>query len=281
MKIKNKVRKEKTERLMKIFFSIVGAIITMMSVLTSILTWTNKTESKMYKGCIEVFNAIVDQHELVVICVLSLFVLIVIWVFLFTDRCVKVVLDNDRKIEIKRGDLFKQEGVKVIHCHDTFEIKNNEAIIKGSVFEEFLRMNNDSFSQIERIVSGISQDKKKIGETCFIDLKEKGKYVLFAFSKKDGCNVKLSDKEYRDVIKKLWDALAKKNNNNIGDSWVNVVVMGDTRNSLSLKGEKLILYMVQSFIQSKTNRNLRICLKKGQYKNVDLYGLKYIIEKMK
>jgi len=279
MEVKNYL---KIKRRFKWAISVIGGIFTVASVLTSVLTLIDKTESSLYNGCINMFCAIFAHPLLYILCVLLVYVLVVVGIELITNRCVRVDLDSDRKIEIKRCNLFKQKGIKVIHCHDTFEIKHNDAIIKGSVLEEFISKNDKD--EIEnQIKSKISEDKKRIGETCFVDLEGEGEheYVLFAFSKRDGCNVKLSDKEYRETIKKLWDAFRDDHNNIIGENWINVVVMGDTRNNLSLKGEKLLLYMVQSFIKSNAKKNLRICLKKGKYKNVDLYGLKYIIEHMK
>ena len=286
MKIKNKVRIKRVIGLLKICFSVVGVFITMMSVLTSILTWTNKTESEFYKDCINFFNAIVDKPDLyikyVVLCVLLLFVLIIIWIFVFTDRRIKVKLKNGRMIEIKRCDLFKQNGFLVIHCHDTFVMDNNNPVIKDdSVLGEFTRINEAHLDEIKKQI-----EKRflvmEIGETCLIESSNIGKYILFAFSHQDSDNVKLSDKEYMEVIKNLWNALGTKYNNSINkDSWVNVVVMGDKRNTLSLDSVQMILYMVQTFISSNAKNNLRICLKKGQYKNVDLNGLKYIIEHMK
>ncbi len=284
MKIKNKVRIKRIIRLLCICCSIFGVVVTVMSILTSVLTLTNNTESKLYNDCINVFGAIANKPELYikcVLCVLLLFALIILWILFFTDRRIKVKLKNGQIIEIKRCDLFKQNGFITVHCHDTFAMNNNAAIKDDSVLGEFIRIIKDHLDEIKKQIEVGIKDKK-IGETCLIESDKIGKYILFAFSHQDSDNVKLSDKEYRDVIKKLWNALGNKYNNSINkDSWVNVVVMGDKRNTLSLDSVQMILYMVQTFISSSAKNNLRICLKKGQYKNVDLNGLKYIIEHMK
>ena len=199
------------------------------------------------------------------------------------------------KIIIECCDIFKQEGLKVIHSVDTFDSELNTIISPNSLHGKFLLLakekNIDINKQIEQntqklsytIDADLPQNKKRfaLGSLCPINLAGND-YCLASFThlQSDG-SIKITEKEYIDFLLNLWNNLAEPT---IKQDIVNVAVMGNKFVDLpaDYSTEQKIDLMLQTFFvasrQKTCCKTLRICVHENNATEIDFAHYNTIIE---
>lgn len=197
-------------------------------------------------------------------------------------------------VEIIRGDIFTQDGLKVIPFNDYFDtIVDNKIIAERSLHGQFIQRKyedpadlkrkiegdvnlnkEENFTEVQRY-PGFFQKKYNLGST-FVD----GDFVLTAFSKFNEENeARLSMSEYINFLLIFWNEI----NRVYAQKSVSVPLFGAgiTRFSNgfnSIPINELLNIMLWTFRISETRfkypAKLRIIIYKDQFDEIDLFGLK-------
>jgi len=197
-------------------------------------------------------------------------------------------------IEIFFGNLFKQDGWKVVPVNDFFDSKIGKPVsnktLHGILIEEHLKGNsfdNIVDNQLTNIPSEIitkkndeRQRRYPIGTT--VTMETDGKYLLFALSKTDPetykahCDVAIMWLALEGLLK-----LAKIESN--GDP-INFPLIGNGQSSVGLSENDLLNLLILSIItetkkQQRIADKIRIVLKKDLFEKLDLRDVKQRWEK--
>lgn len=145
---------------------------------------------------------------------------------------------SQKEITIKFGDIFSENGIKIIPCNDSFDTQVDEIIVSSKTlhgmfinniirdkFEDFkndldrhLKAKQDNFDYYNQIRNAVCY---KIG-TCIEIIPNE--YVIVAFSKfDDNHKAYLSSEDYDQCMDKMWTELCKLN---IENKTVNLPIMG-------------------------------------------------------
>jgi hypothetical protein len=215
-----------------------------------------------------------------------------------------VIKTSDVDIIVECCDILKQDGLKVIHATDTFDI---EKVKRHSVFDQFIRY-CDSIGYDLKTAIQTSLDGKEVvnrftpesfkryalGTVCDIQIDNRNtKYqsgkldvfglVAFTHLNVEQKTVELSFDEYREFIKTMWKNLSDprvKADNDV----MNVTIMGNRFIDLpvSYNLTQKIGFMLETFFEaSKENkccRTLRICIGKDDAADVDFANIGTIIK---
>lgn len=138
----------------------------------------------------------------------------------------KIFNINDSQITVKFGNLFEEEGIKIIPANDSFDTQVDEVIVSsktihgmfinniiGDKFDEFkndldknLGSQQDNFDYHNEVRNAMCY---KIG-TCAEIIP--GEYVMVAFSRfDDNHKAYLSLEDYDQCMDKMWTELCKLN----------------------------------------------------------------------
>lgn len=188
----------------------------------------------------------------------------------------------DSQIIVEQCDLLEQEGLKVIHCPQSFAV-GNDVINPHSVIGQFMkncRMNNvDVLSQIERwIQTNHLSLKTEPGDLCPIDANDEV-YLLATFCKSENkfTSDSLSVADYFDYWNGIWCNMM---NLAVDRSVLNVGVPGDKLVSVGsafFNLEQKIGVIVSTYlkhIQNSTHcKILKICITSSKLTESELSGL--------
>ena len=231
--------------------------------------------------------------------------LLLIVLFLFYRRKLSFswpIANSDLEVEISFCDIFKQEGLKVIHVMDTFDMELSKPglIDKKTVHGKFLikASSNDDTLQllIQKIRDGLknyahshndnlpaNKDYYEIGTAVMVNISNEN-YAIVAFSKMQAdmrVVMPQNEEEYSDFLVKMWQNLYRQSTS---DDIVNVTIFGDGLNRMpaNFTKEKKIREIISSFVACSNGtgyKKLRICLKleKESSKKIEkYYYLKYL-----
>lgn len=198
------------------------------------------------------------------------------------------------KIIIECCDLLKQEGLKVIHSTDTFDMKH---IMPGTLVDQFIHYCNwIKFDLKKAIRSGLDRkttvnDKTgerfkryELGTTCDIRIGT-DVYCLVAFTRwnENEKTVELSIEDYKLSMRNMWDNLADprvKAHNAV----INVTIMGNKFINLpsTYDTTQKIGFMLETFFEVNMKKNccrtLRICIGKEDAADIDFTSIDTIIK---
>lgn len=248
-----------------------------------------------------VFIALVDFEAKIKIGILIgvIIGLIVVYIGLFIYYkyfCNKVSLTIGKvNLNIKVGDLFEEEGMKVIPVNEYFDtLVDDKLISKTSIHGLFVNkfLKNDTIEDLDnRISSELSnytntknekrsvgkKEKYKIGTTIIID-----EYVLTAFTKFNSKNeAYLSMTEYLVFLNDFWNEISRVHNGRI----INVPIIGTgiSRINPVLSEQEYLEQIIWSLktstlITSKSKVN--IIVYSGDKQKISLVKLKEMFKKL-
>ena len=187
-------------------------------------------------------------------------------------------------------DLFKQEGIKVVHCHNTFDT-DDEVMREFSVMGQFIKLCNDKGVDLDaQIDKWIEKNKRKsvvvetlpckknifeLGEVCPIST-DSDTYLLTAFNDLrtflDTGSMDLDSYLY--FLDSLWVSLGRLS---LEKTAVNIPAFGNKIVNVasdSFTVDQKIGLIVQSYFKAKGKHllfeSLKICIHESDAKNLDL-----------
>lgn len=203
---------------------------------------------------------------------------------------------HNLNIEIKACDLFAQEGIRVIHCMDDFEV-SPRFIYDRSVFGQFLKRCRDRNFPIETFINEQMEEKASdgqydfpirktrhypIGTTLHFALGEE-EYRIVAFNHwdEDGNILPYTLEEYRTFLKRLWRNLSKEGKNSV----INITLMGNnftTFRAAQPNTEHKIWIILESVFDAVREwgfrcDKLRICIGQNDVEQIRFTDLKSIL----
>lgn len=203
---------------------------------------------------------------------------------------------TDIRIILERGDLLKQEGLKVIHTVDTFDTELGRIIGPQTLHGAFLQLcaekNINVDEQIDHTLEKYKpvrsnknlpgrKDQYALGTICPVDIQgQPFCCVAFTHLQPDG-TIEISKEEYIKTLKRMWLHLA---NPLVKQDEVNVAVIGNRFVDLpaEFSTEQKIDIMIQTFFavarEKSCCRTLRICVHPTNAVDVDFDRYPVIIE---
>ncbi len=203
---------------------------------------------------------------------------------------------TDIRVIIECCDLLKQNGLKIIHCVDTFDTALNQIISPNSLHGAFLALakskNIDIDAQVDDYLSNVAPsatDSDLPGRTTRFPLATlcpvgiaNDTFCMASFThlQTDG-SITITKSEYMSYLQKLWLNLAEPT---IRQDTINVAVMGNRFVDLpsDFSTEQKIDLMIQSFFAAARERSccktLRICIHENNATEVDFTHYNTIIE---
>jgi len=229
---------------------------------------------------------------------LLIFVIYIIFIVKNWPRMRAIYHDErtDTNIIIEYADIFKQEGLKVIHTVDTFDTELDRIISRRSLNGAFLSLcekhKTDLPSLLNRSLSIVQETETDstlpgnktrypLGTTCALTVNDQP-YVLVSFAhlQSDG-SISINSQEYFSFLMRMWENLSKAN---VRQEEINVVVMGNKFVDLpsEYSTEQKIDIMVQTFFiharQHNFCKTLRICVHENDALQVDFYHYPVILD---
>ncbi len=273
----------------RVFFSWIFVIITIIS---SLFAFLPSKEVEQLRHLIDYF----EEHLIVLVALIMLLLLLSI---IFTwPQTKSIYKDRNTHIQviIECCDIFRQQGMKVIHVVDTFDSDVNEIISPHSLHGAFLKMCEekkiDVDEQIERGLKHLSSSaedgtlpgrtkKYPLGSTLPLQIeKERYCWVAFTHLLPTG-NIEISKNEYIDCLKAMWRNLAKARTRS---EIINVAVLGNKFVDLpaEFSTEQKIDLMIQTFFAAVREkaccRTLRICIHPDNVSEIDFENYPIIME---
>ena len=296
------IRKQRIEFAKKVvktawvwFSSILSLIVTVITIATAF-----KKDAQLY----DTVSLLGINISLPTLMVCVFFVSVLASVYIHWPRIMAISSTPNVDVIIECCDLLKQEGLKVIHTTDTFDM---ESVMPGSLVDQFVKYCNDASFDLKKAIEaglegkepttampGDKQNRYKLGTVCDIRIetnktKEVEKkidfYGLVAFTHIDykTRTVKLSIEEYKQFLKEMWRNLADPRVKT-KDDLINVAVMGNRFLDfpLSYNVTQKIGYMLEAFFEvakeKKCCRTLRICIGKDDTADIDFANIDAIIK---
>lgn len=205
------------------------------------------------------------------------------------------IVHNDIKIIVECCNIFEQDGFKVIHSTDTFDV---DRIMPKSLIGQFVELcsdnnidikkhinNNlpmDEYVQTDDELEGL-KDRFQLGAVCTFrnvrdsdeNILELRKFCLVAVSHLYPGTVKLEVDEYKESLLRMWGNLAKPGIKD--DDTINVTVIGnkylpipDTYNVTQKIG-----LMIETFFEVSKKRRvcntLRICVHSDDMAKINFF----------
>ena len=203
---------------------------------------------------------------------------------------------TDLKVIVECCDLFEQDGLRIIHCVDTFDTALGTIISPRSVHGLFLKKCKqagvDADAEIDNALRHTRptsrdealpgrKDRYALGTICPIDIGD-NTYGLVSFShlNKEG-SIEITRKEYVNFLMNMWKNLAAPT---LRQDIINVAVMGNRFVDLpsDFSTEQKIDMMIQTFFavarKKACCRTLRICVHESNMVEVDFPRYDVIIE---
>lgn len=203
---------------------------------------------------------------------------------------------TDTTVIIERADIFKQEGLKVIHTVDTFDTELDKIISRRSLNGAFLaqceKEKIDVAAIVNRYLGNIQEEgsdsslpgnekRYQLGTVCPLTVNEHP-FVLVSFAhlQTDG-SISITSQEYVGFFMKMWENLSKAN---IRQDEINMVIMGNKFVDLpsEYSTEQKIDIMTQTFFVQAQKHNicktLRICIHQNDVMQVDFHNYPVIFD---
>ena len=202
---------------------------------------------------------------------------------------------TDLHVIIECCDIFKQEGVKVIHTVDTFDSELDRIITPRSLHGAFIRMCHEQQVDLDALIESglrrvepVAEDKNlpgrtaryELGTVCALPVGEK-RYCWAAFTHlQPNGTITIAKDEYIACLKRLWLNLAEPL---LREETVNVAVMGNRFVDLpaEFSTEQKIDLMIQTFFAAAREktccRTLRICIHPSNVSEIDFENYPTII----
>lgn len=142
----------------------------------------------------------------IIIAVLCSYLVAVIWKWVNTKDCIKLKIRGISVI-IRQGNIFDEEGWKVINVDDTFSTSEDDAVIShSSIHGKFLKQLRDC-GETESFKDKISCDKRTVSLGC---VKTYGDYILLAFSHLNNDNeAHIENSNYENILRKMWSEIGR------------------------------------------------------------------------
>lgn len=169
--------------------------------------------------------------------ILLIIIYVCIYIYAINLKSVDIKI-NRVCLTIKYGDLFKQEGLKVIPVNEYFDTTvDNKIISKSTIHGKFILANYPSVqhisildNEIDKELKGIeseSNSDRSIGKNVKYPISTSievgGEYILTAFTKYDDYNIPyLNNDDYLLFLHKFWDEINKINSGRV----VNIPLLG-------------------------------------------------------
>lgn len=111
------------------------------------------------------------------------------------------------KVTIRQGDIFKENGWKVIGVDDTFSTSENDLVIShSSLHGKLLKQLRDN-NEIEAFKSAIEKDTRDISLGCVKTYKD---YILLAWSHLNNDNeAHIDSSNYETILRKMWQEIGR------------------------------------------------------------------------
>ena len=233
-----------------------------------------------------------EQKTVFLVCCLMmlLFMFVTIWARANTKNVKKIKINNTNLI-IKYGDIFKQNGIKVIAFNEFFDTIVDDRIIsknslngiyiseysKGAdvidsvVMSESRLAQNITENNVKRLNGG-KTTKYKLGSICPVD----DDYFLLAFThfdKEDRAYISAED--YISCLMHMWNELDRY----YAGRYISIPLLGNgiTRFNKEMKAQDLLRYIIMTFEISKVkfgnNSSLTIVLSERLKNEINLYNL--------
>jgi len=197
--------------------------------------------------------------------------------------------NTNTKIKIKFGDIFKENGHKVIPVNDFFDSKIGKPVssktLHGIFIEKVLGGHSEIFDKaIEKqladqkynVIKRTDGKEKRynLGNTVVIDY-EKSKYFCFALSKSDNdCNANSTPTLMLEALDGLWKSIRIEGN---GQD-VNLPLIGDGLSRIGLPQSQLLQLILISLLNSVKEKDLsstiKIILTEKVFEKIDLEIIK-------
>lgn len=220
-----------------------------------------------------------------------------IWVYANKLRAIEFKIDSGKnlnsKVVIKEGDIFEQEGFKVIAFNEYFDTQVDDKIIaKKSLNGKYInKFYSDNVAQLDEKIQSYAfecdslceinterkegkQQKFKLGTVCEVD-----GYLLTAFSRFDQNNrAYLSMPDYLAFLIRLWDEL----NRVYAQKQVNVTIFGSgitrIKEHKNIEDEELLNIMLWTFKVSEVRfehpAKLNIIISSDKVDQINLFQIK-------
>ncbi len=203
---------------------------------------------------------------------------------------------TDIQVVVECCDILQQEGMKVIHTVDTFDMELDRIISPRSLHGAFLQLCNRNHVDVDGQIDAALERKKPVGVNeelpgrkqqyplgtiCRVNVGDEP-FCCVAFTRlqPDGA-IQISVDEYIDCLKNMWRNLADPRNRS---DVVNVAVMGNKFTDLpsEFSTEQKIDFMIQTFFavarERACCRTLRICVHPDNAPDIDFDKYPVIIE---
>jgi Thoeris protein ThsA, Macro domain len=211
-------------------------------------------------------------------------------ILIYPKRKVEFEFKNtNTKVEIKFGDLFSENGYKVIAVNDYFDSKIGKPVSSKSLHGVFIekilgghteifdnavesQLKNKEIGETKRVDG--KEKRYKIGETINIEY-DKTKYFCFALSNSDNkCNANSTPSLMLDALGGLWKSIRIEGN---GED-INLPLVGDGLSRIGLPQSQLLQLILISLLKSVKERDLsstiKIILTEKVFEKIDLEIIK-------
>lgn len=266
---------------------------------------TNKAIRDRYLAIIAVLSSIATLGSLfgaipenckylsgIIFTIILIVLYICLWIWANKLQNIKIDIEGSEVI-IKSGDIFEEEGFKVISFNEYFDTQVNDGIISseslnGIFINKYFDNNvqlldscidNYRFDDEDKLEKNINRrdgkiQKFKIGTVCLY-----GDFILTAFTKFDEKNKAiLTMPEYLEFLIKFWDEI----NRVYAQKSVNVPVFGSgitrIKEHRNISDEELLKIMLWTFriseMRFKYPAKLTIIIHKDKINKINLLDIK-------
>ncbi len=262
--------------------TIVDKYLTIIAILSSIATLAS------------LFGAIPDEYKFVagigfIICLVILYICLWIWANNLQD--IKIDIEGSEVI-IKAGDIFEQEGLKVIAFNEYFDTRVDDKIISSKSLNGIFinKYFENNVFKLDDLINGYTfEDENKLENNTHRQEGKKQKFkigtiflhedfILTAFSKFDDKNrAILTMPEYLEFLIKFWDEI----NRVYAQKSVTVPIFGSgitrIKEHKNISDEELLKIMLWTFriseMRFKYPAKLTIVIHKDKIDKVNLLDI--------
>lgn len=222
--------------------------------------------------------------------ILLIIIYLVLWIRSNTIKRIELNINNS-KLEIKQGDIFEQDGLKVIAFNEFFDTEISDRLISDKTLNGIylknvvsdinqldLDIENNQYLSKNIIEKNVQRTEGKTTRYELGSIYKKDDYLLTAFSKFDEYNrAYLTIKDYNNFLINFWEEIDKTYN----AENISIPLLGSniTRfRECNLSEQQLLELLIWSFRLSKfSNSNsskVSIIIHKKTMDKVNLYKLK-------
>ncbi|HOG15210.1 MAG TPA: DUF6430 domain-containing protein [Candidatus Absconditabacterales bacterium] len=208
------------------------------------------------------FFAELEKHKSIKIFIVMIFMSIVISFYRNRPKkyCKRKLRDIDSWIEIKIGDIFKNEGAIIVPINDYLDLKLGGNVKRSNSIQN--RMIKDYFGKVEYLESELSEysDKLPLDIGTIIDIGDMGFpnkkhfYLLINSKKQKNNHVSCNTDDFMVSINKLWDYIA--DNGNKGEIISVPLISAQHNKDSNLTRSVIIKQLIDSFIEAAKSKSI-------------------------